>query len=53
MAGSARVSGGGGGTVRQRRSGATSTGASGRSRAAQNTSGMWHFYTDDSPGIKV
>ncbi|KAH7646510.1 transport sec61 subunit beta-like protein [Dermatophagoides farinae] len=51
--GRATGGGGGGGTVRQRRTGTSSAAASGRSRAAQNTTGMWHFYTDDSPGIKV
>jgi len=47
-----RASGGSGGTVKQRKTGATSSGA-GRSRAAANSGGMWRFYTDDSPGIKV
>merc|ERR1712008_667588 len=41
--------GSGGGTVRQRKT--TSTATSGRSAAS--TGGMWRFYTDDSPGIKV
>ena len=53
--GGGRATGGGnsgGGTVRQRRTGTSSAAASGRSRPAQTT-GMWHFYTDDSPGIKV
>jgi len=48
--------GGGGGTVRQRKvGGGSSTQASGRTRgtAAQSGGGMWRFYTDDSPGIKV
>ncbi|KAF7488970.1 Protein transport protein Sec61 subunit beta [Sarcoptes scabiei] len=53
MGGSGRASGGGGGTVRQRRVGTSSGSSGGRSRAAQNNAGMWHFYTDDSPGIKV
>ena len=39
----------GGGTVRQRKS--ASAPSSGRSAAS--TGGMWRFYTDDSPGIKV
>ncbi|XP_068209532.1 protein transport protein Sec61 subunit beta [Palaemon carinicauda] len=39
--------GGGGSTARQRRT-ATTTG-----RSAASTGGMWRFYTDDSPGIKV
>jgi len=41
--------GSGGGTVRQRKT--TTTATSGRSAAS--TGGMWRFYTDDSPGIKV
>ena len=51
-AGSPRA--GGGGTVRQRK---TTSGAGSRapvSRAGGTSSGgMWRFYTDDSPGIKV
>ena len=46
--------GGGGGTVRQRK--APGGGAGGRvtTRAGGTSSGgMWRFYTDDSPGIKV
>ena len=42
----------GGGTVRQRKVGSSSSTAS-RSRAGASTGGMWRFYTDDSPGIKV
>ncbi|KAJ6216481.1 hypothetical protein RDWZM_007638 [Blomia tropicalis] len=44
----------GGGTVRQRKVG-TSSAPSGRSRPGQSGAGggMWRFYTDDSPGIKV
>ncbi|KAK4304265.1 hypothetical protein Pmani_023783 [Petrolisthes manimaculis] len=46
---SPRGSGGSSGsTVRQRK---TTTATSGRSTAS--TGGMWRFYTDDSPGIKV
>merc|ERR1712156_597983 len=51
-AGSPRA-GGGGGTVRQRK---TTSGASRTvtTRAGGTSSGgMWRFYTDDSPGIKV
>merc|ERR1739848_515107 len=51
-AGSPRA-GGGGGTVRQRKatSGASRTVTT---RAGGTSSGgMWRFYTDDSPGIKV
>ncbi|XP_003394624.1 protein transport protein Sec61 subunit beta [Bombus affinis] len=41
---------GGGGTVRQRKNATTST----RSRnTGAGSDGMWRFYTDDSPGIKV
>uniref|UniRef100_T1JJI9 Protein transport protein Sec61 subunit beta n=1 Tax=Strigamia maritima TaxID=126957 RepID=T1JJI9_STRMM len=42
---------GSGSTVRQRKAAP----ASGRNRAsvATSTGGMWRFYTDDSPGIKV
>ncbi|KAK6632416.1 hypothetical protein RUM44_007458 [Polyplax serrata] len=41
-----------GSTVRQRKS--TSTTTASRSRnAGANSGGMWRFYTDDSPGIKV
>jgi len=39
-----------GSTVRQRK--VTST-ASTASRAPASSGGMWKFYTDDSPGIKV
>merc|ERR1711902_436923 len=52
-AGSPRA--GGGGTVRQRKTTAGGAGArSTMSRAGGTSSGgMWRFYTDDSPGIKV
>uniref|UniRef100_A0A4D5R9P2 Protein transport protein Sec61 subunit beta n=1 Tax=Scolopendra viridis TaxID=118503 RepID=A0A4D5R9P2_SCOVI len=41
---------GSGSTVRQRKTAPSG----GRSRApATSTGGMWRFYTDDSPGIKV
>ncbi|KAF4518036.1 hypothetical protein B566_EDAN009269 [Ephemera danica] len=41
----------GGGVVRQRK---TTTTTSVRTRATGTTStGMWRFYTDDSPGIRV
>jgi len=45
---------GGGGTVRQRKpaSGASSGGTAKRTTGA-GSGGMWRFYTDDSPGIKV
>lgn len=41
----------GGGTVRQRKT--TSSTTASRSRATASSGGMWRFYTDDSPGIKV
>ncbi|KAL0274017.1 UNVERIFIED_CONTAM: hypothetical protein PYX00_006558 [Menopon gallinae] len=40
-----------GATVRQRKS-TTTTSSRSRSSGA-NSGGMWRFYTDDSPGIKV
>ena len=44
--------GGGGGGARQRKG--TSSGAVRTTRAGGTSSGgMWRFYTDDSPGIKV
>jgi len=49
-----RSSAGTGGTVKQRKTGASTAGSSsGRTRNAANSAGMWRFYTDDSPGIKV
>ncbi|XP_076041390.1 sec61 translocon subunit beta [Oratosquilla oratoria] len=46
-------SGGGstGSTVRQRKT--TNSVTTARGRSAASTGGMWRFYTDDSPGIKV
>ena len=44
------------GTVRQRKTTSSSTASSNRGRVAGGGSGaggMWRFYTDDSPGIKV
>jgi len=42
---------GGSGTVRQRK---TTVATSSRNRnTGTNSGGMWRFYTDDSPGIKV
>ncbi|KAK5645741.1 hypothetical protein RI129_004205 [Pyrocoelia pectoralis] len=41
---------GGGGTVRQRK---TTTTTTTRARNTAASGGMWRFYTDDSPGIKV
>lgn len=42
-----------GGTVRQRKSTTTTTAARNRSTAGAGSGGMWRFYTDDSPGVKV
>ncbi|KFM77810.1 Protein transport protein Sec61 subunit beta, partial [Stegodyphus mimosarum] len=43
---------GSGSTVKQRKTGGAS--ASSRTRTSgANSGGMWRFYTDDSPGIKV
>ncbi|XP_046565257.1 protein transport protein Sec61 subunit beta-like [Haliotis rubra] len=41
---------GGGSAVRQRKSTTTS---SAPRKAAGSSAGMWRFYTEDSPGIKV
>merc|ERR1711894_207399 len=43
---------GGGGQVRQRKGGATSSTRAVRPSAA-SSSGMWRFYTEDSLGLKV
>ncbi|CAG9771899.1 unnamed protein product [Ceutorhynchus assimilis] len=40
-----------GGTVRQRKTTTTTTTA--KRNTGAGTGGMWRFYTDDSPGIKV
>jgi len=43
-------------SLRQRRSGghsSSSSSSNGPSKARANTGGMWRFYTDDSPGIKI
>jgi len=53
-----RASGGGGsggGTVKQRKTvaGGGTGGAGSRARQGATSGGMWRFYTDDSPGIKV
>ncbi|XP_075168034.1 sec61 translocon subunit beta [Haematobia irritans] len=49
-----RSGGAGGSNLKQRKTTSSSTTAP-RSRAAggAGTGGMWRFYTDDSPGIKV
>jgi len=44
---------GGGSTVRQRKPATTSSTASKKSAAGASSAGMWRFYTEDSPGIKV
>ncbi|XP_059145764.1 protein transport protein Sec61 subunit beta-like [Physella acuta] len=41
----------GGTTARQRKAPASSSG--GTRKAAGGSAGMWRFYTEDSPGIKV
>nr|CAG4642272.1 EOG090X0RAK [Eurycercus lamellatus] len=52
-AGSAGPRAGAGSTVRQRKTTSSTTTAT-RSRAGGTSSGgMWKFYTDDSPGVKV
>jgi len=45
--------GGGGGTVRQRKAGGGGTAVAARGRTAGGAGGMWRFYTEDSPGLKV
>ncbi|CAL8290871.1 unnamed protein product [Merluccius merluccius] len=43
-----------GSTVRQRKaSSSSSTRSAGRTTASAGTGGMWRFYTEDSPGLKV
>merc|ERR1712002_135129 len=42
------ATGGGASTTRQRKTASSTAG-----RSAASTGGMWRFYTDDSPGIKV
>ncbi|KAG1714875.1 Protein transport protein Sec61 subunit beta [Nymphon striatum] len=45
---------GGGSTVRQRKAPAAGSSTNRSARAAgAGTGGMWRFYTDDSPGVKV
>ncbi|XP_054847334.1 protein transport protein Sec61 subunit beta [Eublepharis macularius] len=41
-----------GSTVRQRKSASCGTRSAGRTASA-GTGGMWRFYTEDSPGLKV
>merc|ERR1711911_52635 len=44
---------GSGSTVRQRKTTTTSTTAARSRTTGANSGGMWKFYTDDSPGVKV
>ncbi|XP_029445749.1 protein transport protein Sec61 subunit beta isoform X1 [Rhinatrema bivittatum] len=41
-----------GSTVRQRKNASSGTRSAGRTTSA-GTGGMWRFYTEDSPGLKV
>ncbi|XP_007895628.1 protein transport protein Sec61 subunit beta [Callorhinchus milii] len=41
-----------GGTVRQRKAASSAVSRAGRTTSA-GTGGMWRFYTEDSPGLKV
>ncbi|XP_013877311.1 protein transport protein Sec61 subunit beta [Austrofundulus limnaeus] len=42
-----------GSTVRQRKAASSSTRSGGRTTGSAGTGGMWRFYTEDSPGLKV
>ncbi|KAG5271900.1 protein transport protein Sec61 subunit beta [Sardina pilchardus] len=42
-----------GSTVRQRKATSSGTRSAGRATASTGTGGMWRFYTEDSPGLKV
>ncbi|KAJ8371557.1 hypothetical protein AAFF_G00307370 [Aldrovandia affinis] len=42
-----------GSTVRQRKATSSGTRSAGRTAASAGTGGMWRFYTEDSPGLKV
>ena len=44
---------GSGNTVRQRKTTTTSTTAAKSRTTGTSSGGMWKFYTDDSPGVKV
>merc|ERR1712080_136393 len=50
---SPRAGGGGGGTVRQRKTTAGARTTTVSRAGGTSSGGMWRFYTDDSPGIKV
>ncbi|XP_016142085.1 protein transport protein Sec61 subunit beta-like [Sinocyclocheilus grahami] len=40
-------------SARQRKAPSSSARSGGRSTASAGTGGMWRFYTEDSPGLKV
>ncbi|KAM9782830.1 protein transport protein Sec61 subunit beta [Neosynchiropus ocellatus] len=42
-----------GSTVRQRKATSSGTRSGGRATGSAGTGGMWRFYTEDSPGLKV
>ncbi|XP_077381981.1 protein transport protein Sec61 subunit beta [Festucalex cinctus] len=42
-----------GSTVRQRKATSSGTRSGGRTAGSAGTGGMWRFYTEDSPGLKV
>uniref|UniRef100_A0A3B1KFR4 SEC61 translocon subunit beta n=1 Tax=Astyanax mexicanus TaxID=7994 RepID=A0A3B1KFR4_ASTMX len=42
-----------GSTVRQRKATGGGARSAGRATASAGTGGMWRFYTEDSPGLKV
>ncbi|XP_012675907.1 protein transport protein Sec61 subunit beta [Clupea harengus] len=42
-----------GSTVRQRKTTSSGNRSAGRTTTAAGTGGMWRFYTEDSPGLKV
>uniref|UniRef100_A0A1A9W916 Protein transport protein Sec61 subunit beta n=1 Tax=Glossina brevipalpis TaxID=37001 RepID=A0A1A9W916_9MUSC len=44
---------GAGGNLKQRKTTSSSGAAKSRATGGAGTGGMWRFYTDDSPGIKV
>lgn len=42
-----------GGNLKQRKTTSSSNASKSRATSGAGTGGMWRFYTDDSPGIKV
>ncbi|XP_011179380.1 protein transport protein Sec61 subunit beta [Zeugodacus cucurbitae] len=48
-----RTSGAAGTSIKQRKTTSSTTAARSRTTGGAGTGGMWRFYTDDSPGIKV